>query len=124
MRIIQILLNDNEAGQQVLNICVAETFFTRLKGLLGTASLTDNQGMLLRNCNSVHMVGMRYALDIVYLNSEGRILKLVENLQPWRASICWAAQDTLEVKAGTISRTKWQIGEYLRWNEKERRAKS
>ncbi len=117
MRTLQIPLNNNDAEEQLLHIWIADTFFARLKGLLGTTALAGNQGMLLRNCNSVHMIGMRYALDVVYLSGAGQILKLVENLQPWQVSLCWDAQDTLEVKAGTISRIGWQVGDNLQWNE-------
>ncbi|MDU4961760.1 MAG: DUF192 domain-containing protein [Sporomusaceae bacterium] len=98
-----------------LEISVANSFWRRLKGLLGTRRLDRDKGLLLRRCNSVHMLGMRYPLDIVYLDQGGVIVKLVENLRPWQVSACRQARDTLEVAAGTISRANWRLGERLEW---------
>jgi uncharacterized membrane protein (UPF0127 family) len=114
MRTIRLML-DNPAGQ--LEIMVANSFFSRLKGLLGTKSLPADKGLLLCGCNSVHMIGIRYPLDIVYLDQDGVILKLVENLKPWQMSACWQAQDVLEVKSGTIRQAGWQVGDCLQWND-------
>lgn len=117
MRIIYLSLQDF-AADNVLEISVADTFLSRLKGLLGTAELADNQGLLLCNCNSIHMIGMRYALDIVYLDKNRVILKIVENLNPWQVSCCWFAKDTLEVKSGTIQRLSWRVGDQLQLTKK------
>ncbi|AJQ26836.1 DUF192 domain-containing protein [Pelosinus fermentans] len=116
MRKIYLSLQDS-AADNLLEISVADTFLSRLKGLLGTAELAENQGLLLCNCNSVHMIGMRYALDIVYLDKNGVILKIIENLKPWQTSYCWSAKDTLEVKSGTIQRLHWKVGDQLRQNK-------
>lgn len=107
-----------EREENWLEIYVADTFFTRMKGLLGTASLPDRQGILLCNCNSVHMVGMRYPLDIVYMDRNDTISKLAENIKPWRFSCCWQAKNTLEVACGTIRRAGWQVGDKLALVEK------
>ncbi|EIW20445.1 MULTISPECIES: DUF192 domain-containing protein [Pelosinus] len=117
MRKIYLSLQDS-AADNVLEFSVADTFLSRLKGLLGTTSLAENQGLLLCNCNSVHMIGMRYVLDIVYLDKNGVILKIVENLKPWQVSCCWSAKDTLEVKSGTIQRLSWKGGDQLQLNKK------
>ncbi len=116
MRKLYISLKGSAADNQ-LEISVAETFFTRLRGLLGTKSLPENKGILLCGCNSVHMLGMRYALDIVYLDQAGVIVKLVENLKPWQVSCCREATDTLEVNSGIIRRCRWKVGERLKLNK-------
>ncbi len=96
------------------DIIIADSFLKRFRGLLGTRSLKDGQGILLNPCNSVHMVGMLYPIDIIYLDVNNRIIKLVENLQPfWGISCCWAAKSVLEVPAGTIKKYCWHMGDYL-----------
>ncbi len=117
MRIIYLSLQ-NSAACNVLEISMADTFLSRLKGLLGTAELAENQGLLLCNCNSVHMIGMRYALDIIYLDKNRVILKIVENLKPWQVSYCLSAKDALEVKRGTIQRLNWKVGDQLQLTKK------
>ncbi len=106
------------APENMLEIFVADKFLSRLKGLLGTSELPENQGLLLCNCNSIHMIGMRYALDIVYLDKKRVILKIVENLKPWQTSYCWSAKDTLELKKGTIQRLSWKVGDQLQLTKK------
>lgn len=114
MKKIYIPVNSVSSAMQILEISVADTFFSRLRGLLGTTSLPAHKGLLLRDCNSIHMLGMLYALDIVYLDKRGFIIKIIENLKPWQMSFCWLAQDTLEVKSGTVSRLGWRIGDQLK----------
>ena len=114
MRRLYLAVPGQAAGQAAwLTIAVADTFFTRLRGLLGTAALPAQQGLLLRGCDSVHMFGMRYALDIVYLDKDGVILKLVPDLRPWQLSYCRKAKDALELNSGTIRQAGWQVGDRL-----------
>ncbi len=113
MKKIYIPVNKVAPALQMLEISVADTFVTRLRGLLGTTSLPAHKGLLLRGCNSIHMLGMLYALDIVYLDKQGFIIKIIENLKPWQMSFCRAAHDTLEVKSGTGRRLGWKVGTQL-----------
>jgi protein-S-isoprenylcysteine O-methyltransferase Ste14/uncharacterized membrane protein (UPF0127 family) len=82
----------------------AHTHWTRLKGLLGTRSLDPGDGLWLKPCNQVHMIGMRYAIDVVFLDDEHRIVRALP-LRPWRISPkAKAATSTLELPAGTLAR--------------------
>jgi uncharacterized membrane protein (UPF0127 family) len=117
MKKICIPVNKVAPDMQMLEISVADTFASRLRGLLGTKSLPAYKGLLLRGCNSIHMLGMLYALDIVYLDKQGFIVKIIENLKPWQMSFCRAAQDTLEVKNGTVSRLGWKVGIQLTFED-------
>ena len=95
-------------------ILLADNFFWRLKGLLGTTGLSERQGLLLTPCNSVHMVGMIYPLDIVYLDRNRNIIKSVEDLKPLIGiSWCFSAKDALEIKSGAAKKYGWQIGDHL-----------
>ena len=107
----KILLFENE---RCLTIKIADTFCTRLRGLLGTKRLNENEGLLIKPCNSVHMVGMRYAIDIVYLDKKNKILKVVENLKPWiGVSLCLKAENTLEMAAFSTQKYNMQVGKKL-----------
>ena len=96
------------------SVQLANTFWPRLKGLLGTAALPEGEGLWLCPCNCVHTCGMRYAIDVLFLDSDGRILKLVQELAPWRSACCWQAAAVLELPAGTVQRQKLQTGQQLR----------
>lgn len=96
-----------------LIIRTAKTFLQRLKGLLFTDSLPEHTGLLLENCNSIHMFGMRYALDIVFVDKEFRICKLVPNLKPWHIAGCLKARHTVELPAGAIAEYWFRVGDLI-----------
>ena len=106
--------NTGEIRLLVASLRLADSFWLRLKGLLGTATLPEGEGLLLRPCNCVHTCGMRYAIDVLFLDSDGRILKLVQALAPWRSACCWRAAATLELPAGTGLRQDLKVGQQLR----------
>lgn len=91
-----------------------DTFLRRLRGLLFTRSLPEGEGLLLAPCNSVHMLGMLYALDIVYLDEAYRVIKIVPSLPPFGLSVCLKAAAALELPAGAAKRYDWKVGDCLR----------
>lgn len=79
-----------------------------------TASLAPDQALLMTHCNSVHTCFMRYPIDVVYLDSQGKITKLAANLQPWHFSTGDKnAAHTLELAAGSIQAYQLKIGDCL-----------
>ncbi len=92
----------------------AHTHWTRLRGLLGTAPLAPGDGLWLRPCRQVHMFGMRYPIDVVFLDGAQRIVGLIPTLRPWRVSpLVRAATSVLELPAGTIARTGLHEGQHV-----------
>ena len=86
----------------------------RLVGLLGRSGLDEGDGLWLEPCDSVHMLGMRFPIDVAFLDREGRVLRTAESLRPWRAT--WpvrGARCALELPAGTLRRTGTQAGDQL-----------
>ncbi|RZI43927.1 DUF192 domain-containing protein [Herbaspirillum sp. HC18] len=93
---------------------VANSFWRRFAGLMLTARLPKDRGLLLTRCPSVHTCFMRYALDLVYLDPQGTVVKLVADLQPWRFSRGGkGAAHVLELAAGGIAHFGIQIGDRL-----------
>jgi uncharacterized protein len=86
--------------QATLEFIVARSFFARLGGLLALPRLRDAQALVLAPCASVHTCFMRYAIDVVFIDKGGCVLKLVEHLAPWRATACWHAHAAIELAAG------------------------
>lgn len=108
----KILYNAKQPGDRV-RLRRGDTFLRRLRGLLFTRALPEDEGLLLEPCNSVHMLGMLYALDVVYLDGEGRILKIVSGLPPFGLSVCLRAKAALELPAGAAKRYGWEVGDRL-----------
>lgn len=93
-------------------LAVADTHWTRLRGLLGTRGLPQGEGLWIRPCRQVHMFGMRYAIDVVFLDDAARVVGLTAELAPWRVSpLVRAAASVLELPAGTIARTGLHEGQ-------------
>ena len=92
----------------------AHTHWTRLRGLLGTRSLPEGDGLWIRPCRQVHMFGMRYPIDVVFVDADQRVVGLTSDLQPGRVSPKFAgATSVLELPAGTIARTGLAVGTQL-----------
>ncbi len=58
----------------------------RMRGLLARAPLGVGEGLLIAPCNGIHTVGMRYAIDVVFIDRDGRVLRVTRALPPLRCS--------------------------------------
>src|SRR6185437_13252069 len=65
-------------------IFIADTFLSRLVGLLGHRRLEPGTGLLIQPSSGVHMFGMRFAIDVVALDRQNRVYAVWPNLRPWR----------------------------------------
>jgi uncharacterized protein len=98
----------------VCDTCVvAETFATRLRGLLGRRSLANGEGLLIRRESSVHTFFMRFAIDVVFLDTELRVLRVDANVGPWRLKACRGARSVLELGAGEAAARRLSIGDRI-----------
>ena len=103
-----------ENGNVVCERCVlADTALTRMRGLLGRRELPSGEGLLLRPASSIHMAFMRFAIDAVFLDDEGRVLKVERDLRPWRMAAARRAKAVVELAAGEASRRGIEIGQRL-----------
>jgi uncharacterized protein len=97
------------------SIKLADTFFTRLKGLMFRKDQLVEEGLWIFPCNSIHMCFMKFSIDAVFLTKEGRIVKMVENLQPWRfVKPIKDAYSVIELPAGTITKLDLKQGDLIR----------
>jgi uncharacterized membrane protein (UPF0127 family) len=93
---------------------VADTWETRRKGFLGRTSLLSGEGMLLTPCFSIHMVGMKFPLDVVFLDRDYRVVGIDKNVKPGTLnSSCRKAHSTLELPEGTVAAKRIEKGDVL-----------
>ena len=86
----------------------------RARGLLGRASLPSGDGIVISPCSSVHMIFMRFSIDVVYVDREGAVVKTVPGLRPFRLSLGGrGAHVAIELPAGTLDATGTQVGDRL-----------
>lgn len=89
----------------------------RGRGLLGRPPLAEDEGMLIAPCRMVHTIGMRYNLDLAFLDRSGKVRKLVSALRPARIAGSLPACATLELSPGTLARIGLKEGDLLTWRE-------
>lgn len=88
-----------------LQITPAVTFPHRLAGLLGARSLGRDEALLLYPCAGIHTLGMRFAIDVLFLDAEGLPLKQQSCVKPWRlVKAPHRTAMTLELAAGRLDR--------------------
>ena len=78
-----------------MEILVARSPLARLLGL-ALRPRPPAHALLLPRCSSVHTFGMRFPLDLIWLDSEGRVLRVDEAVPPWRVRSCRGAAAVLE----------------------------
>lgn len=95
---IQISYKDKVLSNDIL---IAESILDRMIGLMFKKEMAGYEGLLIMPCRSIHTFFMRYSLDIVFLSSDNRIIKIIRDLKPWRLTwIYIRAIKTLELPAG------------------------
>ena len=98
----------------VADLEVARTSWSRFVGLMGRKDLAPGRALWIEPCNSIHMFFMRFAIDVLFLDREGRVKRVMLRLRPWRISpIVFGARTVVELPAGTFA-DKGLVGRRLR----------
>ena|SRR5215472_4758364 len=100
-------------------LALADTHWTRLRGLLGTSvgDFGNGCGLWIVPCRGVHTLAMRFPIDVVYLDRNQTVVHLEENLRPWRfAPVRMQAASILELPSQTIAQTGTAVGDKIQFN--------
>jgi uncharacterized membrane protein (UPF0127 family) len=102
---------------------VADTSLSRAWGLLGRTGLDTGGGLWIRPSSGVHTFGMRFAIDVIGLDKEHRIVRLWRSLRPCRVTaVSTAVRSVLELPAGFVSQAGLEIGQKLHLEPSEEQA--
>lgn len=100
-----------------IDVELADNFFKRLRGLMFRRRLPEGCGLLLAPCNSVHMLFMRFAIDVIYLDENFCIKKIARDVMPWIGmSFCFGAWGALELPSGEAQRLNLEVGQKFTHN--------
>lgn len=93
---------------------LANSFWTRFKGLMGRPALPAGEGLIIVPCNSVHCFGMKFAIDVLYLSREGEVLRIVSDMLPGSIGpLVRGARAVLELPSGTAEAVGVSVGDRL-----------
>lgn len=97
-------------------LCVADTHWTRLRGLLGRDpdDFRNGSGLWIVPCHGVHTLGMGFPIDVIYLDREMKVIHVQPDLRPWRfAPVRRLAASVLELPCRRAAETKTAIGDKI-----------
>ena len=122
------LFNLTKNRVAVENLTIAESYRERTKGLLGRQNIGALEGLLIKNCNWIHMFFMKFPIDVIFLRTQMtqiknadytdkdiyKVVKITENIKPWRlSSPIFRADSILEIKSET-SKNIISVGDELK----------
>ena len=93
---------------------VARNPWQRMKGLLGREGLGPGQALLISRCQSIHMVFMKFPIDVIFCDGQNKVVGLCSKIQPFCFSpIFLKASYAIELPAGSIVDSKTEMGDQL-----------
>lgn len=108
------LWNQSQNVVILSNLQTAQGYWQRLIGLLGHSELDASEGLWFKNCSSIHTLGMRFAIDCIFIDKEMKVKSLKSNIKPFRWTLpVWGADSVIEARAGLIESTGLSIGDQL-----------
>ena len=97
---------------------IADSVAQRIFGLHLLPRLAEGEGLLLPGATTIDTMFMRYPIDLVFLDRERRVTRIVYDMKPWR--MVWSAhggRDCLELPAGAAAASGTQVGDQLAFEE-------
>jgi uncharacterized membrane protein (UPF0127 family) len=93
---------------------VAASHWARMRGLLGRRAILSGEGLLIGHAKAIHTIGLRFSIDVAFLDSNGRVVHMIHHMKPFRISpLVRASAMVLELPAGVLQRTGTVLGDYV-----------
>lgn len=93
---------------------VADTMWSRNRGLLGRPSLPADHALLILNCNNIHTFFMRFTIDLIFLNRKMEVTKTVSRVKPGRIVLSMLrSSHVIELSEGFLEKNPVTVGEKL-----------
>jgi uncharacterized membrane protein (UPF0127 family) len=108
--------NQTRQAYLATSLAVADTHWTRLRGLLGLTSddFRNGSGLWIVPCHGVHTLGMGFPIDVVYLDRAMTVIHVQPELRPWRfAPVRHHAASVLELPSRIAAETKTSVGDRI-----------
>jgi uncharacterized membrane protein (UPF0127 family) len=114
-----MIVTNNTRGTLIgETIEVAESASQKVKGLLGRPGLDDGHGMLFKGAGSLHTLFMRFPIDVIYTDREGKVVKAVKAVRPFKlVTAPLRCHYALELPSGAILASRTEVGDYLDFTE-------
>ncbi len=108
-------INNLSKGNMLLdNVRIANSFFSRLKGLLEVERLEVGQGLIITPCNSIHTFGMKFPIDVAFVDKNHVVIHIMANIPSGKISpIVKGAKYVIEARAGEYNAKNLEVGDKI-----------
>ena len=107
------ILNRTRGSVLATEADVADTSRKRRVGLLKHSSLPPGQGLWIAPCEGIHTFGMKFPIDVIFLDRAKKVIKVRPRMGPWKLALSFFAHSVLELPAGTIAEARCERGDQL-----------
>lgn len=108
------IYNLSKENKLLDNVKIADSFFTRLKGLLGESGLEPGEGLIIKPCNSIHTFGMKFPIDIAFIDKDNKVVHIMDNTPKGKMSpIIKGAKYVIEARAGDFKARNLEVGDII-----------
>jgi uncharacterized membrane protein (UPF0127 family) len=105
------LVNESTSAPIADRVELAASRSDRRRGLLGRSQFEPGAALVIVPCFAIHTIGMRYPIDVVFVNRQGVAVRILCGLSPWRLAAAAGARAAIELPAGTVARTDLRTGD-------------
>lgn len=110
--------NSRNGAELSGRVQTAERLMERMRGLLGREGIEEDGALLIKPCMGVHTFGMKFPIDVLFLDGRHRVVKIRTDMPPNRLSeIVPAARSVLELKAGSLTASETRVGDIILFDE-------
>ena len=112
-----VVRNRTRGATLASNVRLADTPVARRTGLLKHTRLEAGEGLWIYPTQAIHTFGMKFPIDVVFIDKQMRVRRLYQNLAPYRlTTLVWSAQSVLELPSGSLAGTETEIGDELQFS--------
>lgn len=113
MKSLENVTKGTEIARQVE---LADSFFRRLRGLLGRTRLEPGHALIIDETNSIHMFFMLFSIDVIFTDENGVVLAVFPRRRPFSLPVMsWKAFYAIELEVGVIEASRTDVGDRLEW---------
>jgi len=115
-----IVRNRTRGSTLGCDVRLADTPGARRIGLLRHDKLNTGQGLWIYPTQAIHTFGMRFPIDVVFIDRRMRVRRIYHQLAPYRlTTLVWSAQSVLELPSGSLAGTQTTVGDELQFSLRE-----
>jgi uncharacterized membrane protein (UPF0127 family) len=112
-----VVHNRTRGATVAANVQLADTPRARRVGLLRRENLAPGEGLWIYPTQAIHTFGMRFPIDVAFLDRRLRVKRVYHGLAPFRlTALVWGARSVLELPSGSLARTGTAVGDELQFS--------